>query len=104
MENLALVVEFQVRPECLASFNELLSANARSSIADETGCLQFDILRANDDPCRIVLYEIYRDQAALAEHIAASHTRNFLAAAKPLVSGQTIQRLTRVQAGQKAER
>lgn len=103
MENLALIVEFQVIPECLDRFNTLLADNARSSIADESGCLQFDIMRANDDPCRIVLYEIYLDQAALAEHISASHTKSFLAAAKTLTSKQTVQRLTRVQAGQKAQ-
>ena len=95
MENFGLVVEFQVKPECLERFNELLAVNARTSVAKEAGCRQFDVLRDVNDPCRVVLYEIYDSPAAFDVHKAQAHTTTFLAAAKELVTKQTAQRLTR---------
>ena len=65
MENFGLVVEFQVKPECLARFNELLAVNARASVVKEAGCRQFDVLESNDDPCHVVLYEIYDSPATV---------------------------------------
>jgi len=95
MDNFALVVEFQVKPEGLERFNELIAVNARASVGKESGCRQFDVLQAVDDPCRVVLYEIYDDAAAFDVHKAQDHTRTFLAAAKELVVKQTVLRLTR---------
>ena len=95
MENFGLVVEFQVKPDCLDRFNELIAVNARSSVTKEAGCRQFDVLRDVNDPNRVVLYEIYDSPEAFEVHRAQEHTRTFLAAAKELVTKQTAQRLTR---------
>ena len=95
MDNFGLVVEFQVKPECLERFNALIAVNAKASVEKEKGCSQFDVLHANDDPCRVVLYEIYDDAAAFDVHKAQEHTKSFLAAAKELVEKQTVVRLTR---------
>ena len=95
MDNYGLIVEFHVKPECLERFHELLAVNARASVTKEAGCRQFDVLVANDDANRVVLYEIYDDAAAFDVHKAQEHTRTFLAAAKELVVKQTVQRLTR---------
>lgn len=102
MENFGLVVEFQVKPECLTRFNELLAVNARASVGKEAGCRQFDVLQSNDDPCHVVLYEIYDSPEAFDTHKAQEHTKTFLAAAKELVVKQTVQRLTRKLAPSKA--
>jgi quinol monooxygenase YgiN len=90
-----LIVEFQVKPESLGPFNALIDVNARASVRDEPGCRQFDVLRANDDPNRIVLYEVYDSEEAFKTHMGMGHTQTFLAAAKPLVDKQVVQRLTR---------
>lgn len=95
MENFALLVDFQVRPESLARFNELLAVNAQASMAQEPGCLQFDVLYDKDDPCHIVLYEIYESAAAFATHLTEAHTKLFLAAAKELVIRQGTQSFLR---------
>lgn len=95
MENFGLVVEFQVKPECLERFHELLALNARASVTKEPGCRQFDVLESLEDPCRVVLYEVYDDASAFDAHKAQAHTQTFLAAAKELVTKQTSLRLTR---------
>jgi quinol monooxygenase YgiN len=99
----ALIVEFQVKPECLKLFTQLVAENAHASLSYELGCKQFDVLFDIADPCRCVLYEIYEDAAAFTEvHMKAEHTLSFLAAAKELVSSQKGQRFTRAYANAKA--
>ena len=95
MNRFVLIVEFQVKPESLARFNELIAVNAKASVASEPGCRQFDVLRAVDDPCRIVLYEVYDSEDAFKTHLEQAHTKTFLGQAKALVNGQTVLKLTR---------
>ncbi len=46
MESCGLVVEFQLKPDCLDRFHELLAANVEASVEKEAGCLQFDVQTA----------------------------------------------------------
>lgn len=95
MNKFVLLVEFQVKPESLDHFNGLIEVNARASVANESGCRQFDVLRVTDDPRRVVLYEVYDSEEAFKAHMGMEHTQTFLTAAKPLVDKQTVTRLTR---------
>jgi autoinducer 2-degrading protein len=92
-----LIVEFQVKPECLEKFNQAIAINAKASVAEEPGCRQFDVLHNQDDPCHVVLYEVYESEAAFRDdHLQRSHTQAFLAQAKPLVVKQTVYKLKRI--------
>ena len=95
MDHLVILVQFHVKAEHLVRFKELIEVNAQASVRDEPGCLQFDVAHDQADPCKVLLYEIYRDAAAFDAHLAMPHTQHFLAQAKPLVEGQVITRLTR---------
>ena len=57
MGNFVLIVTFQVKPEHLERFNQMIDVNARASVREEPGCRQFDVMRGNDDPCKVVLYD-----------------------------------------------
>ena len=95
MNKFVLIVEFDVKPEHLAQFNQLIEVNAKASVANEQGCKQFDVLQDQENPNRVVLYEVYNDDAAFQDHIGREHTKTFLAAAKPLVNKQTARRFKR---------
>jgi quinol monooxygenase YgiN len=95
LNRFVLIVEFDVKPEHLAQFNERIAVNARASVAEEKGCRQFDVLQDADNSNRIMLYEVYDDAAAFQDHLGRSHTQAFLAAAKPLVNKQVAYKLTR---------
>jgi len=97
-----LIVEFQVKPESLARFDELIAVNAKASVASEPGCRQFDVLRALDDPCRVVLYEVYDSEGAFNTHLEQTHTKAFLGQAKELVAKQTVLKLERTVAPAKS--
>jgi autoinducer 2-degrading protein len=95
LNKLVLIVEFDVKPEHLVQFGELISINAKASVADEPGCRQFDVLQDQDNPNRVVLYEVYDDAAAFQDHLGHRHTQTFLAAAKPLINKQMAYKLKR---------
>jgi quinol monooxygenase YgiN len=95
LNKFVLIVEFDVKPEHLASFNELIAINAKASVADEPGCRQFDVLQDHDNRNRVVLYEVYDSPAAFQDHLGRKHTQTFLAAAKPLINKQTAYKLKR---------
>ena len=65
MNKFVLVVEFDVKPECLDEFNRLIDINAHASVANEAGCYQFDVVRGMEDPSKILLYEVYASEEAL---------------------------------------
>ena len=95
MNKFVLIVEFDVKPEHLPQFNQLIAVNAAASVAEEPGCRQFDVLQTEDNPNRIVLYEVYDSAAAFQDHLGRKHTQTFLAAMKPLITKQTAYKLKR---------
>jgi (4S)-4-hydroxy-5-phosphonooxypentane-2,3-dione isomerase len=54
----------------------LLAAHKTRCLKDEPGTLQFEILLPKDDDTKVLLYEVYRDEAAFDVHRnGASFTR-----------------------------
>lgn len=68
----ALIAEFTARPGQGDAVAELL-AGLTTDVRREPGNLVFDGHRRMDDPHKFVVYEIYRDRAAFAAHIAADY-------------------------------
>jgi (4S)-4-hydroxy-5-phosphonooxypentane-2,3-dione isomerase len=96
LNKFVLIVEFQVKPECLEKFSQAIAINARASVSEEPGCRQFDVLHSLDDPNHVVLYEVYDSEAAFRDdHMKRKHTQSFLAQAKELVTKQTAYKLRR---------
>jgi LDH2 family malate/lactate/ureidoglycolate dehydrogenase/quinol monooxygenase YgiN len=84
-----ILVEFKVLNGTRPRFVELVRANAASSLRDEPGCRRFDVFTpgsGND----IVLYEEYRDEAALADHGRSPHFRLFDDAVESLVISKRV--------------
>ena len=67
-----VTVTIFVKPECLAQFQEATLENARNT-RHEPGNLRFDVLQAEDDPTRFLLYEAYREKADFAAHQQTEH-------------------------------
>ena len=70
-----LSVSIHVKPEHVEAFIPAMLENARGS-RTEPGNLRYDLLRDDDDPNHFLLYEVYRDAAALEAHRAAPHFRS----------------------------
>ena len=101
MGNFVLIVEFEVKPEDTTRFHALIAENARASVANEPGCLQFDVVCAEESPARLELYEVYADRAAFDAHIKMPHVAAFFAEAKPMIVSQKASRFERLATAKK---
>lgn len=66
---IAIIIEFDVKPECRAEFDAKLRQDAAETLRDD-GCLRMEILVPRGDTGRVVLSELWRDDAAIAAHRA----------------------------------
>ena len=80
-----VIPEFQVKPGRMEDFLEAAAADARHSLEDEPGCLQFDVVRSESETDRVVFYEVYESRAAFDAHLETSHLARFREAFPPLI-------------------
>ncbi len=76
-KSFVVIAELSVPAPQRAEFLELCAFDSRSSLRDEPGCRQFDVLTMEDAPDAIVLYEIYDDRAAFEAHLTTPHYAAF---------------------------
>ncbi len=91
----ALAVRIRIKPENLDTFMQKLAANAAAA-RKESGCLTFDVLTEPNDPTRVMLYEVYKSEAAFQEHQATDAFKVYLAEAVPLLAERDRTFLTRI--------
>lgn len=73
-----VVPGFAVDHANLDAFLQAARADATASLADEAGCLQFDVVV--DDataPAQVMFYEVYVDEAAFEHHLKTPHLQAF---------------------------
>lgn len=97
-----LLVEFTIAPGRLERFLEIAAEHAQLSLADEPGCLAFDV--APEDDTHVVFYEVYRDAAALAAHRARPELARFRRLIEELVVERRTRELRRASDGRRARR
>jgi len=95
---LVLLVTVRVKPEHLAEFLAAARHNAEHAVADEPGCLRFDIIQDREDTHLFRFYEVYKDDAALAAHRQTPHFKRYIEASVPWMAvpaerwmGNTVQ-------------
>ena len=81
-----LEVELEINDGKMDEFMAVVLENAANS-RKEPGCLRFDVLRPDDAPNSVVLYEIYVDEGGYNAHRQTAHYAKFDAGRKPLVKG-----------------
>jgi (4S)-4-hydroxy-5-phosphonooxypentane-2,3-dione isomerase len=82
MHMFVVCVHIHVKPEHRAAFVDASLDNARNTV-QEPGNLRFDVLQRPDDPNRFMLYEVYRDAAAMKAHKETSHYARWAEAVAP---------------------
>ena len=64
----ALIGPIEVAPGRTEEFVPLLMAHRARCLHDEPGTLQFEVLLPREDTTKVMLYEVYRDEAAFDTH------------------------------------
>jgi (4S)-4-hydroxy-5-phosphonooxypentane-2,3-dione isomerase len=68
MPKLAIIGNLEIAAGCLDRLRPLLMAHRARCLADEPETLQFEVLLPRDDDTKVLLYEVYTDDAALQAH------------------------------------
>jgi quinol monooxygenase YgiN len=83
----ALIVTIKAKPgkgkELEAAFTPCIAATKK-----EPGCLAYELNRDPDDPTAYVMFEKFKNVAALEAHLKSEHTAKLLKALEPLTEGQ----------------
>jgi len=80
-----LQVAIRIKPESVDAFMKKLDENARNA-RKEPGCKQFEVLVDPNDRTKIMLYEVYNDEAAFETHQQTPHFKKYVAEAVPLLA------------------
>jgi quinol monooxygenase YgiN len=93
-----IAATFKIKAESIGAFKELIEWQAERSVAEEDGCLQFDVSQDEEDPATFLLYEIYADAAAFDDHhIVLPRFQEFLAKAEAMnAADPVVKRMTRI--------
>ena len=83
-----LVVNCRINADKVDDLMRALHANATAARTTEPGCMQFDVLVDKDDPTKIMLYEVYDDDAAFEAHQQTAHFKKYLAEGIPLLASR----------------
>ncbi len=75
--NIVLIAEYQIKETHLSEVLDLLRQVTEFTV-QESGCLQYTIYQSIEDPIRIVLYEIYKDEAALDQHRQSEYFKHIV--------------------------
>ena len=89
-----LVVNIRIKPENVARFTPMVLANAREA-RKEPGCRQFEVLVDPKDKGKVMLFEVYNDEAAFEAHQQTPHFKKYLAEAVPLLASRERHVFTR---------
>ncbi len=95
MSRIGIVVSFTIKPGCEAAFNAHMRAHAAATLAEEPGCERFEVLQPLDEAGapvagKLMLVEVYRDQAAVAAHRANPRMPIVAAGSAPLLDGREL--------------
>jgi quinol monooxygenase YgiN len=88
MSKFVLTVGLVVRPDQVDRFMSMLLENAKAARETEPGCRQFDVLVDPKDRTRVMLYEVYEDEAAFQAHQQTAHFKRYIADGIPLLQSR----------------
>ncbi len=86
----SIIVKTQLKPGAREQFLDAMLKNAAASVANEPGCVVFDVLEDKAQADLFHLYEIYRDEAALAAHKETVHYKESRAIVNELIAEQSV--------------
>ena len=88
MPAIALVVELETR----AGQRDALVARAlehrENVLANEPGCLRFDVMTSDEESEKVFLYEVYADADALETHFNTAYMKAYLEDTGPMIAGR----------------
>lgn len=95
----AIIAYLTTKPGKEAEFQEKMTAQAKRCLANEPGCLQFDVVQDPKDATRFVMLEVYKDDASIKAHTDSQHFKDFRAVSSELLADRKVEVLHMVSDG-----
>ncbi len=95
----AILAYLTAKPGKEAEFKEKMIAQAKRCLANEPGCLQFDVAQDPKDAARLVMLEVYKDDSAVKAHQESQHFKDFRPVISELVADRKVEVLHMVSDG-----
>ena len=89
-----LLVTLTCRPGRRQAFVERVRAHAAGCLAEEPGCLRFDILVPDDSEDTVFLYEVYADDAAIETHLGTDRMARYMRDVEPFLADRVRRKCT----------
>jgi len=86
----AILVAFDVKPDRMAEFVEILRDHAAGTLAEEPGCEAFEVMVPKDGSPAVHLHEVYRDDEAFALHRNSARLAAVRERYKDMIFGRTL--------------
>lgn len=93
MSKVAIIPEFKIHKDHYEAFLKRARQQREDCLANEPGCLHFDLLTHGDGET-VTLYEVYSDAAALEKHRTYPHYHSFKTDTGPMVREVTMPTLS----------
>ncbi len=94
MARVGIIVEFSVEARNHAALTAIIEEHARLTRQEEPGCQQFDVFQPVQDgvpdASRLMIVEVYADDAAFAEHGRNPRLAKVREAYAPLIEGRKL--------------
>ena len=87
----AIIAYLTTKPGKEDAFKAEAIAQGACCIANEPGCLQFDVAQDPRDPTRFVMLEAYTDDEAIKAHQESQHYKNFRPIVAELIADRKIE-------------
>lgn len=84
-------VEFRTFPDKSQSFLTRVRQQARDSLELEEECRCFDVAVSPEDPCRVLLWEVYDSRASFDAHLQSAHFKAFDAEVRSWVQEKIVE-------------
>ena len=81
-------VTFEIKPGTFDEFHKAALEDAHDSVANEPGCLEFNVLLPASGTDRLSLFEVYTDRKAFETHCTMPHFHKFGAVVDRVSTGK----------------
>ena len=68
-----VMMQLRVKEGCIGDFIDVATGDARSSVENEPGCRQFDVLQDKSNPTSFAVYQVFDDETAFLTHTQTAH-------------------------------
>ncbi|MBX3582057.1 MAG: antibiotic biosynthesis monooxygenase [Rhizobiaceae bacterium] len=92
---MSLIVEYEINEGRAQDFAALMRDHARRTLFEEAGCMRFEVLQPVDEggnplPDRLIVSEVYADEAAVAAHRANPRMDGLRTSLAPMLKSRRL--------------